>query len=156
MRLRAKRAAAPARRLDVRVVELEARPFQGLDEVHLSAVQIQQTRLVDEHLEVLELIGLVQQPGTVLESHRVAESGAASADHGNAESGGFRFLRVQDFLHLGHGGFCQLNHCVYPSIELYYETQRPPTLESAIPFWYREGNGPFPQGAGRAPIAPND
>src|SRR5580704_17248343 len=80
-------AAAPAGALHVRVIELKSGAFHGLDVVHFGAVQIQQASLVDEHLQIVELIGLVQHVRRILESHGIAESGAPATHHCDAEPG---------------------------------------------------------------------
>jgi hypothetical protein len=72
--LGAEGASAAAGGLHIRVIELEPGAFQALDVIHFRAVQIQQARLVDEHLQAAKAVGLIQHSGTVLESHRVAEA----------------------------------------------------------------------------------
>src|SRR5487761_690062 len=74
--LGAKGTATTAGRLYVRVVELETRALQRFHEIHLGAVQIKEAGLVDEYLQIVKGIGFVEQPGAVLERHRIAEARA--------------------------------------------------------------------------------
>lgn len=48
--LSAEGTAAAASGFDIRIVELETRAFQGLDEVHFRSIQIQQAGLIHEDL----------------------------------------------------------------------------------------------------------
>src|SRR5947209_18084523 len=72
---------AAARGLHVRVLELKAGPFQGLHVVHDRAIQIHHAGRVHEHLQAVELKGLVHHAGAVLELHRVLEAGATATDN---------------------------------------------------------------------------
>src|SRR5271156_6572619 len=85
--LDAEGAATAAGALDVRVVELEARTFDGLDVVDLHAVEIHLAHLVDENLQAVELINAVRVfIHGVFKGHVVAEARAASAPHRNAQA----------------------------------------------------------------------
>src|SRR5437667_8747913 len=81
-RLGAEGAAAAAGGLRVGVVELKPGALKCFDVVHLGAIQIQHARLVDEHVQIAKMVGLVEHPRGVFEGHRVAESGATSAHNG--------------------------------------------------------------------------
>src|SRR5258708_36297402 len=90
--LNAEGAAATASILYVRVVELEPRPFDTLDIVHLDPIQIQQAGLIDENLETLEIVRLIKHIRRVLEGHRIAEPGASPSHHGDPQPGWFWLL----------------------------------------------------------------
>jgi len=83
-RLNAKRAAAAASALHVRVIELEAGAFDGLNVVDLDAIQVHRAHLVDRDLEPVKINDLIGLIGLVFKCHVVLETGAASADDGNA------------------------------------------------------------------------
>jgi hypothetical protein len=106
----AKRAAAAARALHVRVIELEAGTFDGLDVIDLDAVQVHRTHLVDRDLEAVKIHHLIGLIGLVFECHVILETGAASSDDGNAQRHRHRILHAHDFLDLGAGSGSQTNH----------------------------------------------
>jgi hypothetical protein len=109
--LDAEGAAAAAGGLDVRVVELEAGAFDALDVVNGDAIEIHFAHLVHEDFEAVEFVYVVAGfVDLVLEGHVVAEAGAASADHGHAQTGGNRVLRRQDFLYFRNSDGAKLNH----------------------------------------------
>src|SRR3954463_7027843 len=71
--------AAPARRHDVRVVDLEARLLQALEEVDRRALEVRGAERVDDHLHAVELELDVPGLGTAVEAERVLEPAAAPA-----------------------------------------------------------------------------
>src|ERR1700730_4744446 len=79
--LYAERTSAPASVLNVRVVEFKARSFHRLDVIDLGAIQIQHAGLIDKDLQIVEMVGLVQEIGRVFKCHRVAKPGASAANH---------------------------------------------------------------------------
>src|ERR1700734_1383044 len=85
--LSAEGTAAPAGALDIGIVELKSRPFHGFHVVHLGAVQVQQAGLIDEHLQIVELVGLIQHVRGVFESHGIAKSRASAAYYCDTEPG---------------------------------------------------------------------
>ncbi len=108
--LNAKRAAAAARAFHVRVIELEAGTFDGLDVVDLDAIQVHRAHLVDRDLEPIKIDHLIGLIGLVFKCHVVLETGAASADDGDAQRHRYRILQAHDFLDLGTGSGSQTNH----------------------------------------------
>src|ERR1700677_3938114 len=73
-RLDAEGAAAAAGALDVRVVELETRAFDGFDVVDLDAIEVHLAHLVDENLEAVKFVHAVTiLVHGVLKGHVVAE-----------------------------------------------------------------------------------
>src|ERR1017187_9839578 len=78
--LHAERASTSAGRFYLRIVELEARAFERVHEVHFNAIQVQKAGLVDKDFEPVRVVRLVQHARVVIETHRVAEAGATSAD----------------------------------------------------------------------------
>src|SRR5947209_20166379 len=95
-RLGAERAAAAAGGLDVRIVELEAGTFEALDVIDFRTVQVQHTRLVNEDLQVAEFVSFVQQVGSGLKGHRIAEARASTPDYCNPKAGRLGVLHAQD------------------------------------------------------------
>ena len=93
-RLDGERAAAAAGALDVGIIELETGAFQRLDEIDFGAVEVQQAGLVHEDLQAIVVVSLVEHIRSVLEGHGIAETGAPSADDGNAQPTWFRLLAV--------------------------------------------------------------
>jgi len=109
-RLNAKRTAAAAGAFHVRIIELEARAFDGLDVINLDAVEIHRTHLVNRDLESVEIHDLIGLIGLVFKSHVVLETGAASANHSDAQRHRHGVLHAHDFLDLGTGSGSQTNH----------------------------------------------
>src|SRR5579871_1836120 len=103
--LNLERAAASTGGLHLRIVELETRSFQGLHIIHFRAIQIEQARLVDEHLQPVVIIGLIQHVWLVLESHRVTEPGAASTHDCNPQPGRSGLLAIHDLSYLTNRSF---------------------------------------------------
>ena len=62
--------------------------------IDLSAVQVEQAGLVDENLEALVVVGLVEHVRLVFESHGIAETRAAAADHRDPQTGRGRLLAM--------------------------------------------------------------
>jgi len=112
-RLCAERAATPAGALDVRIIELKARALHGFYVVHLSTIQVQHARLVDENLEAVKTVSLIKEIRRILECHRIAESGATAPNHSDPEPSRPGILRVQDFPYLVNCRFGQLHHRTY-------------------------------------------
>jgi hypothetical protein len=108
--LDAERTAASASALHVRVIELEASALDGLDVVDLDAFQVHRTHLIDRDLEPVKIDHFIGFIGRVFKSHVVLETGAASADDGNAQRHRYRILHAHDFLDLGAGSGSQTNH----------------------------------------------
>src|ERR1700751_329575 len=99
--LNAERAAAAASALDVRVVELEARTFDGLDVIDRDAVEIHFAHLIDEYLQAFELIDIVAVLiNLILESHVVAETRASATHHGHAQPCRAWVLRLDNLFDL--------------------------------------------------------
>jgi len=109
-RSNAKRTAAAASALHVRVIELEAGALDGLDVIDLDAIQIHRAHLVNRDLEPVKIHDLIGLIGLVFKRHVVLETGAASADDGNAQRHRDRILHAHDFLDLGAGSRSQTNH----------------------------------------------
>src|ERR1700722_7389754 len=108
--LGAERTTAAACGFHLRVAELEAGAFQALHIVNLGAVQIQHARLIDEHLQITELVGLVEYIWCGFEGHRVAKARTSAAHHGNAQTCGPGLLHAQNLIHFANGSFGKLNH----------------------------------------------
>jgi hypothetical protein len=109
-RLNAKRAAAAAGALHVRIIELEAGTLDGFDVIDLNAIQIHRAHLVNRDLEPVKIHDLIGLIGLVFKRHMVLETRAASADDGNAQRHRDRILHAHDFLDLGAGSRSQTNH----------------------------------------------
>jgi len=99
--LDAEGTAAAAGAFHVRIVELESCAFNRLDVIDLDSIQVHGTHLVDRDLQAIELKNLVRIGGLVFKRHVVLETGAATADHGNAKCHRHRALHAHDFLDLG-------------------------------------------------------
>ena len=108
--LDAEGTAAAARALHVRVIELEAGTFESLDVVDLHSIQVHGTHLIDSDFESIEVHDFVGLVGLILKRHMVLETGAASADHGNAQRDRDGVLHTHDFLDLGGGNGRQVDH----------------------------------------------
>src|SRR2546423_2719506 len=80
----AERGAAPARRNDVRVLDLEAGAHQALGVVHRGAVHVAEAELVDDDPDAVVLEDPVAVP-LLVERQLVLEARAAAAAHGHAE-----------------------------------------------------------------------
>jgi len=128
--LNAKRAAAAASALHVRVVELEAGALDGLNVINLDAIQIHRAHLVDRDLQPVKIHDFVSLVRRIFKCHVVLETGAASADDGNAQRHRYRILHAHDFLDLGAGSGSQTNHkFLWPPHRRY---ARDATLKSSI------------------------
>src|SRR5258706_5968169 len=98
--LYAERRAAAARRLDVRVLELEACTLETLDVIDLGTDEVHQAHLVDDALHALDL-ELAIDLGRHVEIEVVRESGAATTDDAKAKRViGFDALGVADLADL--------------------------------------------------------
>src|SRR3954463_16824957 len=84
--LDAERRSATAGALHVRVLELEARALQGLDVIHLAAIQVHGRGRVNKNFYAFEVEGLVHHAGIVLERHGIGEAGASAADYADAQA----------------------------------------------------------------------
>src|SRR5713101_5590559 len=104
--LHVERASTSAGRFHLRIVELEARAFERVYKVHFNAIQVLEAGLVDKDFQPVRVVRLVQHAWVVLESHRVAEAGATSADDRDPQPGWPRRLRLNDLLDLTHRSFC--------------------------------------------------
>jgi len=130
IQLNAKGAAATAGALNVRIIELEASALDGFDVIDLDAFQIHRAHLIDRDLEPVEIDHFIGFIGRVFKSHVVLETGAASADDGNAQRHRYRILHAHDFLDLGAGSGSQTNHkFLWPPHRRY---ARDATLKSSI------------------------
>src|ERR1700761_5400466 len=109
--LNAEGAAAAAGALHVRVVELEARTFDGFDVVDLDAVEVHLAHLIDEDFEAVEFVHVVAIfVHGIFKGHVVAEARATAADDGYAQAYGRGILLGQDFLHFRYRYRRHLNH----------------------------------------------
>src|SRR5258708_26555573 len=95
-----KGGAAPAGALDCRVVELEPSRLQGLNVIDHAAIEVHQRGGIDKDLQIVELEDLVHHARLVLKRHGILESGAATADHANAQACRQRILGSHDFVYL--------------------------------------------------------
>ena len=109
-RLNAKRTAAAAGTLYVRIIELEACALDGLDVINLDAIQVHRAHLVNRDLQPVKIHDLIGLIGRIFKCHVVLKARAASADHGYAQRHRHRILHVHDFLNLGGGNWSQTNH----------------------------------------------
>src|SRR5215471_3524012 len=73
--------AAAARRRGIRVLHLEARLLERVDEVERGAREIQSALLVDDHSHAADLELVVARTDLVVEGELVTEARAAPADH---------------------------------------------------------------------------
>src|SRR5580698_3436174 len=101
--LHAERRSAAAGALHVRIFELEARAFEGLDVVDDAAVEIHDRGRVDINFQAVHVEGLVHHSGAIFKLHGIGEAGASAAHHTDAQTGGNGTLLAHDFLHLGDG-----------------------------------------------------
>ena len=108
--LRAEGATAATSGLHLRIAELEAGAFESFDVIDFGAIEIDHAGGIDEDFEVAEIIGFVEHAGLGFESHRVAETGTATADDGDAETSRLGFLHAEDFCDFANGIFGELNH----------------------------------------------
>src|ERR1035441_5034276 len=68
--LHAERASTSAGRFHLRIVELEARAFERVHEVHFNAIQVQKAGLVDKNFEPVRVVRLVQHARVVRSEER--------------------------------------------------------------------------------------
>src|SRR5262245_41877293 len=109
--LRAKGAAATARRLRVRVVEHEALADHVRVVVEHGAVEIDQALPVDVDLRaVLALEDLVAEPRLLLPRERVAQPRAPATLHADAQPALVDALLGHQGADLARGGLTDLNH----------------------------------------------
>src|SRR4029077_13933806 len=99
--LHAERAAATAGALHVRVFELEACAFEGLNVIDDATVQIHDRGRVDEHLQAVHFESLIHHSSAVFELHGIGEAGASAPYDSNAQAGGNGVLLAHDLFHLG-------------------------------------------------------
>ena len=87
--LNAEGAAAAAGAFYVGIVEFESRAFDGFDVVDGDAVEVHLAHLIDEDFEAVKFVNIVAGfVDLVLESHMVAESGAAAPYDRHAQTRG--------------------------------------------------------------------
>ncbi len=77
------RGAAAAGRLDVRVVDREARAHERVDEVDLGADEVRSAEGVDHDADTVDLDLVVPVLRSPVEAERVLEAGAAAALNGD-------------------------------------------------------------------------
>src|SRR5215470_19005865 len=89
--------SAAAGRRRVRVLHLEARLLERVDEVEPGAREIQRALLVHDHAHAADLELVVARTDLVVEGELVAEARAAAADHLQAQAvrGALAFLVEQ-------------------------------------------------------------
>src|SRR5512140_808334 len=97
------RRAAAARRLHVRIVELESGALQALDVIDLGPDQIHEAHLVDDALHALDL-ELAIDLGRLVEVEVVREAGTPTTDDAQAQRHGVLDpFRLADLVDLGGG-----------------------------------------------------
>src|SRR4051812_20894449 len=84
--LYAERTAAAAGAFHIRVIELKPGTLKSLNVIDLYAVQVHFAHLIHEHLDAVEFVNVISRIFLVVERHVVAESGASTAHHGDAQS----------------------------------------------------------------------
>src|ERR1700733_880634 len=123
MPLDAEGTATAASALHIRVVELKARAFDGLDVVDLNAFEIHFAHLIDEDFQAFKFIDVVTVLiHLILESHVIAEARTASANHGYAQTGRCRSLLLKNLFNFCNRHWCKLNHS--PSLHR-FRTKKP-------------------------------
>src|SRR6185437_12505276 len=109
--LDAEGGAAAAGAFHVGIIELEAGAFDGFDVVDGNAVEVHLAHLIDEDFEAVKFVNIVAGfVDLILESHVVAESGAASAYDRHAQTRGRRVLLRDDLLDFRYGNRRKSNH----------------------------------------------
>src|SRR5262249_31210461 len=88
------RVPAAAGRTDVRVVDLEARLLQAVQEVDRRTLEIRSAVRIDHDLDAMQVQLVVAFLRPAVESERVFEAGAAATLDGDAQN--------RDFVLLGH------------------------------------------------------
>src|SRR5689334_16140162 len=86
--VRLERVAAAAGRLDVRVLDLEARLLERVDEVDRRALQVRRAERVDDDGDAVEVVRLVALLDAGVEPERVLETGAPTALDRDAQDRG--------------------------------------------------------------------
>src|SRR5580700_1445447 len=100
--LHAKRGAATASALHVRILKLEPSALEGFDVIDDAAIQVHHRSGVDEYFQPLHIEGLVHHSSRVFKLHGVGEAGAAAADDPDTQTSGNGILLSHDFSHLGN------------------------------------------------------
>src|SRR5215469_14670519 len=106
----AERAAAAAGGLHVRVIELEAGAFEGLDIVDFHALEIHRAHLIDGDFQAVEIHHFIGIVGLVFKGHVVLKTRTAAADNGDTQGRRYRRLHSHDFLDLAGGYRREINH----------------------------------------------
>src|SRR5438105_9032741 len=114
----------PARAGGVRVVDLEARFLQRLDEVDRGALEVLDARRIDDDADAVELRLAVSFGSAAVEAERVLEAAAAAAADRDAQHLGLagRLLRHQR-LHLAGCALGERQRCGLAGLDSCHLTQ---------------------------------